>query len=102
MYNLSILFHSFVMQKQTTEQMNAQTQDTAILKNRKSDKLTSEELAKLKLLVGSYPTKESAAIHIGVGNRNTLGDIMAKGSGSPEYIARIRTRLGTCLVSALA
>jgi hypothetical protein len=74
-------------------QMVEHTQDTLIPQNLKSDRLTGSELKKFKTVVASYPTREGAAISLGIGNRGTLTRICAAGSGSPENIEKIRTRL---------
>lgn len=73
------------------KQMLEQMQDTET--KAKSVKLTAAELKRLKLKAGGFTTLEAAAIWFGVGNRNTLSRIMAYGSGSEDYVSKIRAKL---------
>lgn len=61
-------------------------------RKRKSEKLTSEEAKSLKKYVYAFPTVIDAAYTIGI-HRNTLDMVLIKGSGSPETIEKIRTKL---------
>jgi hypothetical protein len=65
---------------------------TTILKRPKSEKLTKQEVKDLKALRKAFKTETACAAFIGI-DRVVLGNTILRGSGHPDYVAKIREGL---------
>jgi hypothetical protein len=81
------------MKQQMKKQTMKAEQNKQIVVKHKSVKLKAAELKKLKSEVNEFPSQEVAASEIGINHRNTLANIMAKGSGSSDNIEIIKNYL---------
>lgn len=62
-------------------------------RQRRSEKLTPGEQKAFKKYVGSCATMDDCADALGLKSRNTVSNILAKGTGHPDTILKIRTAL---------
>jgi hypothetical protein len=63
-----------------------------IVRKRRSESLTKEEIRAFNKFINSFPTKYDAALAIGI-SRPTLNLVIIRGSGHPETIAAIRKQI---------
>lgn len=71
-------------------------------RRRRSEQMTKEEHKAFTKWVQSFPTQIDAAIALGV-TRITIGNLVLKGSGSPETISKIREKFtGTSNVNQIS
>ena len=66
--------------------------NTILLKKPKSEKLEKQEVKELKALRKSFKTETACAAFIGI-DRVVLGNTILRGSGHPDYVAKIREAL---------
>lgn len=89
MYFLYFLYFTLALVKRKVQQMYLQMIDN---RNRRSVKLTTEEMRQLRKYLHQFPTKIDAALALGI-SRPTLDLVIIRGSGNSETVNKIRARI---------